>query len=197
MSCGCLQQKSRIKHNESKTRLFHIWVGMHDRCYTPSSTSYPDYGGRGISICEDWKTDFIAFKKWAELNGYNDELTIERIDVNGNYEPSNCRWVSRKTQCNNKRNNHYITYKGRTQTLAQWCEELNLNYGTVKSRINRNHWTVEKAFETKDNARLKLITYKGKTQHLAEWCRELNLEYKKIQARLNESHWSVERAFEE
>ena len=190
-----MEKKTKIR----KTELYSHWIAMKGRCLCKKQPYYKNYGGRGIKVCDEWLHNSLSFFEWSYKNGYIEDagLTLDRIDVNGNYEPSNCRWVSRKTQCNNKRNNHYITYKGRTQTLAQWCEELNLNYGTIKSRINRDHWTVEKAFETKDNARLKLITYKGKTQHLAEWCRELNLKYKKIQARLNESHWSVERAFEE
>ena len=140
-----MEKKTKIR----KTELYSHLIAMKNRCLYKSQPGYKNYGGRGIKICDEWLHNSLSFFEWSYKNGYIEGagLTIDRIDVNGNYEPSNCRWVSRKTQCNNKRNNHCITYKGRTQTLAQWCEELNLNYWTIKSRINRDHWSIEKAFE--------------------------------------------------
>lgn len=140
-------------------RLQNIYVNLKQRCYNRNSTFYKNYGGRGIVVCDEWLNPemydgrstkgWISFKEWALKNGYNDSLTIDRIDVNKGYEPSNCRWVSMRTQQNNRTNNHLVTYKGRTQSLANWCRELNLNYDTIKCRLNRQHWAVEKAFETK------------------------------------------------
>lgn len=89
------------------------------------------------------------FQRWAYAHGYKEGMSLDRIDNTKDYSPDNCRWVNAKVQANNKSNNHYLTYKGRTQTLMQWSEELGINYGTLKSRINRSHWSVEKAFETK------------------------------------------------
>lgn len=187
------------------TRLNHCYSDMKKRCYNPNNKSYKDYGGRGITVCEEWLNTerckkgikgWYAFKEWALSNGYTDELTLDRIDVNKGYSPNNCRWVTRKVQNNNQRSNRLITYQDKTQNLKQWCEELNLNYGTVVSRLNESHWTIEKALSIKENAHYRMITYKGKTQCLKDWCRELKLKYGKTLGRIDKCHWTIERAFE-
>lgn len=154
-SCGCLKLESAIstckkltKHGLATTRICEIWSNMLRRCYDERDNQYKNYGGRGIKICDEWKDDVVAFYNWAISNGYQDHLSIDRIDVNGNYEPSNCRWVTIKEQCNNKTNNHLITYHGRTMNLMKWSEELGVNYYTLRSRINILKWDVERAFET-------------------------------------------------
>ena len=122
---------------------------MKSRCYNPSSTSYKNYGARGITVDAVWEHDFIAFKNWAIENGYSDELTIDRIDVDGNYEPSNCRWATYEQQANNKRNNHLITYNNETHTIAEWSRITGIKYDTIERRINRSKWSVEKALTYK------------------------------------------------
>ena len=155
-SCKCLQKElsaNRLtKHGLTNTRLHRIWSGMLRRCYNKNDPNYPRYGGRGISICEDWKTNFKLFYDWAMSNGYSDELSIDRIDVNGNYEALNCRWANNKEQSNNKNNNHLVTFNGKTQNVTQWCEELGLNRTRVYKRLKKG-WCVEKAlFYKKEGA---------------------------------------------
>lgn len=141
------------------SRLYRIFWGMKNRCYNPKRKDFKDYGGRGITICDDWLNmevvpntwhstkGWLAFKTWALTHGYNDEMTIDRIDVNKGYSPENCRWVTMKVQGNNARSNRLITYKNKTQTLMMWCEELGLRYERVWFRLYKKHWTVDKAFE--------------------------------------------------
>lgn len=150
-SCGCLHRKvlgdMARKHGESNTRLFKIWCGIKKRCFDKNSSRYSYYGGRGINMCSDWKNDFLTFKEWANSHGYTDELTIDRVDVNGNYCPENCRWATKEQQANNTRTNHYLEYKGVKRSMSEWCKILGLNYYKIRTRINSCHWTVEEAFE--------------------------------------------------
>jgi len=145
ISCGCLRvevssqlmTRMNLKHGESRTRLNAIWREMRYRCNTPTADAYPDYGGRGVSVCTEWNNSFEVFREWALANGYQDHLTIDRENNNGNYEPGNCRWVDMKVQSNNKRTNINLTYKGETLTATQWAEKLGLKKPTVFSRIRQ------------------------------------------------------------
>lgn len=149
-SCGCLRKEKtseRVKtHGLSKTRIYTTWSHMKDRCYNPNDAKYKNYGERGITICDEWKDNFQSFFKWSIENGYADNLTIDRIDVNGNYEPSNCRWATAEMQASNRRTSHLITHNGKTQTMKQWANELGIKYSTLAARINVYKWDIEKAF---------------------------------------------------
>lgn len=151
-SCGCynLEQiiKRNTKHSLSKTRLDNTYTAMKSRCYNSNDKSYKYYGGRGIKICKEWLDNRKSFFEWALKNGYQDDLTIDRINVNGNYEPSNCRWVTMKKQCQNKNNNRNICYKGETHTLAEWSTLKGIKYFTLRSRLDNYGWSIEKALET-------------------------------------------------
>lgn len=151
-SCGCLQKelarertgKLMKKHGDSRTRLFRIWSCMKNRCTSKNNTHFNCYGGRGIRVCDEW-LDFESFRDWALNNGYEDTLTIDRIDVNGNYEPSNCRWATRKEQAQNRRTTRFIEYKGETHSLKQWSEILGMPDSCLKYRLDKG-WSIEKAF---------------------------------------------------
>lgn len=157
-SCGCLEKKNYERlgnlnktHGESKTRLYKEWKGIFTRCYNKNRAKYKDYGGRGIKVADEWN-DFLNFKEWALLNGYNDTLTIDRIDVDGNYEPSNCRWATLKEQARNKRITLYATYNGVTKPLLTWAEELNLRYKTLLTR-KRKGWSDTEVIEGKERSK--------------------------------------------
>lgn len=151
-SCGCLKNEISIgdetrKHGMTGTRIYRIYRGMIERCYNKNSVSYKDWGGRGIAVCAEWlgEKGFENFYKWSMENGYKDNLSIDRKNNDGNYEPSNCRWATRLIQTNNTRKNVYITYKGKTQSLADWCRELELEYDMIYLRYRRG-WDTEKMF---------------------------------------------------
>ena len=152
-SCGCLHRELTAKRSRKHgaaargktSRLYVIWQAMRQRCHDPNFKSYPNYGGRGISICPEW-AEFESFRKWALANGYRKDLTIDRINNDGDYEPANCRWVSLADQAANKRNTHLITFQGRTQHLAAWSRELGIDHSLLRYRLAR--WGVERAFKT-------------------------------------------------
>jgi hypothetical protein len=145
--CGC-RRKEKVKkiHGESNTRLFHIWIGMHTRCNNPHCKCYPDYGGRGVSICDEWE-NYITFRNWSLAHRYNDILTIDRIDNNGNYCPENCRWVDAKTQSNNRRSNHYLSFNGERHTIREWEIIKLFPKGLIEGRL-RCGGTIEKILTT-------------------------------------------------
>jgi hypothetical protein len=149
-SCGCLHSeivsKQGTKHGYAGTRLYKIWCNMKTRCNTPSASKYEIYGGRGIRVCNEWLT-FEPFKDWAEANGYQDDLSIDRINSDGNYEPSNCRWTTYKIQGNNTKQNHILKFNGQEKTIAEWADFLGFSYKVLSERIRRK-WTTERALTT-------------------------------------------------
>ena len=120
---------------------------MKNRCYNPKHKNYLNYNGKGISICDEWKNDFELFYDWSISNGYKKGLSIDRVNNNGNYEPKNCRWVTKREQMWNTSKNKIIEYKNENRCLAEWCDILNLNYETIQSRFHRG-WSIDKSFET-------------------------------------------------
>lgn len=143
-SCGCLnkdlQMERNLKHGDgkrgNKTKLYNIWVEMRRRCNTTTCRSYKDYGGRGIQVCTEWN-NFMKFKQWAYISGYIEGLSIERIDVNGNYSPLNCTWIEKREQSKNRRTSHYIEYNGKIQTISDWSRDTGISRGTILKRLNK------------------------------------------------------------
>jgi hypothetical protein len=145
-SCGCLNKEESSKYNtihgKSNDRIYSIWKGIKFRC------SYlKNYGGRGIKVCDEWLHNFQVFYDWALSNGYADNLSIDRIDNEGNYEPTNCRWATYRQQANNTRTNRFIIHNGETNTIAEWSRKTDINYSTLRNRIVRNRCPTNKLFE--------------------------------------------------
>lgn len=138
-SCGCLKQKYEPS---MKGRLYEIWKNMRRRCNDPKNKRWANYGGKGIKVCDEWN-DYLVFRTWAYSNGYQDNLTIDRIDINQGYCPSNCKWSNAKEQANNTSRNHLIDYEGKTYTMSQFAEFLGISYSTLQHRIDRG-WSIEK-----------------------------------------------------
>lgn len=148
-SCSAKRRPSnRTTHGMSNSRIYGIWEDMKERCNNKKSVSFKNYGRKGIKVCEEWNKSFIQFYEWAINNGYEENLTIDRIDNNKNYCPENCKWSTRMTQNNNTSRNHYLTYNGRTHTIAEWSRILNIKYATLNSRLNKN-WNPERIFTSK------------------------------------------------
>lgn len=135
--------RNHLIHGDSHTRLYKIWKSMKGRCYLTSNTSYKRYGARGIRVCSEWH-DYQIFRKWTLDNGYDDSLTIDRIDVNGDYEPNNCRWATPKEQANNTRRNRNLTAFGKTLTMTQWSEITGIKVATIWARLHKG-WNTEDA----------------------------------------------------
>lgn len=204
-SCGCykmeLVKNLNKTHGLSGTRLHRIWMAMKHR--SSGTTNNPKtkkwYTDRNIKRCKEWD-DFESFKNWALENGYADNLSIDRIDVNGDYCPENCRWVDNKTQGRNRTNNHLITYKGETHCLEDWVEITGIPQYIIYSRARRG-WSAEDIFETKIRERKKSFEYwkkyeyKGVFHSLKKWSEIYNIKYLTLKDRLANG-WSMEKALE-
>lgn len=203
MSCGCYASSFESRSfrfsgpyaGESTTRLANEHRQMMSRCYDKKNKSWKFYGAHGVAVCEQWR-DYRVFKEWALANGYRDDLTLDRIDFLGDYEPSNCRWITIQEQQLNKRSNRWLTYKGQTKPMMAWANELGVNYHLLRSRLNYG-WTVERALETPSDSRFNrpnviYVEYHGETKPLIEWARCLGLTYETLKYRYYKK-WPVEK----
>lgn len=176
---------SRNRYSQKENySLWNSYHSMKKRCLNPNCKRYKDYGGRGIKVCDEWLMGFDYFAEWAYNNGYAEGLTIERKDVDGNYCPENCCWITLKQQARNKRETVKVTYRGEEKPLIQWCEELNLHYDTMHDRITVKKWSVEKAFETKSQ----------KETSFALKCRKHNINPATARDRIVKFGWSEKEA---
>lgn len=201
-SCGCynrdVARKRLTTHGLRKTQIYKTWAGIKDRTNLNNHNCKDNYRKLEITMCEEWRDDFMAFYNWAIKNGYKEEKspngrnkwTIDRIDNYKGYEPSNCRWVTSKEQSNNQTRNRQITYKGKTQTLAQWCEELKLNYGLVEQRLYKG-WDIERAF-TESSDKKRYFEYKGELLTKYDIAKRTGISVNNIENRLHRK-WSIER----
>lgn len=181
----------RETHGMSKTQIYSKWLGIRKRCLDKKR---PRYGGRGISVCDEWMNSFPAFFEWAMKNGYQDGLTIDRIDNDGDYCPENCRWVSVKAQANNRSTNIVFEYNGEERTLKSVCEELGLNYHTIYCRVKRDGVPIDRAIKEKDMTNRNFFTINGETKTIRGWCLHYGVEYKSVWYRMKRMGLSLEEA---
>lgn len=192
-SCGCMKkEQDRINltanhsHKESGAHLYNAWLGMKQRCYDKNSETYKYYGERGIKVSDEWKNDYIKFAEWARENGYSEILTIERIDVNGDYSPDNCTWIPFVDQMNNRRSSIMIEWNGQIKNLKQWSAELGLPYSTIHTRYTRDNLRPPKLFKPLNKKYMpKLVIWNNETNNLATWSRKYGLNRKTVQHRYN------------
>ena len=181
-------------NKEDKKRLIVIRHSMYCRCYYPTTNGYERYGGRGIIMCDEWINNPQSFYHWAINNGYKKGLTIDRINVNGNYEPSNCRWITKEVQDNNRRNNRKITYNGEIKTLSQWSRKYNINVVTLSDRLKAG-MPIDEALNKpviKSGGKL-LYTLNNETKLLSEWCKIYDINYQTAWKKLKKGY-SIEKA---
>lgn len=174
-------------------RLRRIHTAMKTRCSNPNATGYANYGGRGICVCPEWQA-YPPFKDWALANGYADDLSIDRIDVAGDYCPENCRWATRAEQANNTRANRRLTFQGRTMTLRQWAKEFGFSANQISDRINTLKWPIERALTEAIGGSARQYTFEGETHTLHEWADIIGMRYCALWNRLEFKKWPMELA---
>lgn len=203
-SCGCYCSEKIIerntKHGFEGTKICMLYRNMKSRCSNKNNKAYKYYGGRGIKVCEEWsnkENGLKNFVEWAYSHGYDEKTergkcTLDRIDVNGDYCPENCRWVDLFEQANNKTNNVIIEYMGEKDTVQNWCKRLNVSAAMVRHRIERG-WSEERLFD-KPKINPVFITYHGETKTIREWSEITGIKCETIRSRL-QSNWDIENLF--
>jgi hypothetical protein len=166
-SCGCYHREQNKTHGLTSNEHYNRWSHILDRCNNPNSPAYKDYGGRGIKVCDRWHDVRLFIEDLPD--GYEPGLEIDRIDNNGNYEPGNVKWSTKKENGRNKRNNVLLTYNGQTKTITEWAEEYNIHHVTIKDRIDKQGFTVEQALTAPlmtDSERMKITCAKRWSVHV-------------------------------
>jgi hypothetical protein len=199
-SCGCLQKEvassnSPKTHGMFGSQEYNSWQSMKSRCTNENNQDYPDYGGRGITVCDEWMNSFEAFYRDMGPKpgpGYS----LDRGEVNGNYNKDNCRWATPTEQSNNKRNNVRYEYQGEQLTIPEISRRTDINKWTLEKRVREMNLTIEQAVEY-DSGKVnrESITFNGMTKSLKEWSEYLGIPYSKLHARLYSYNWSIEKAF--
>lgn len=202
-SCGCKKYETKNqKHGMKNTRIYSIWCDMKRRCNNEKCKNYKDYGAKGIKVCDEWEKNFISFYLWSIDNGYDDTLTIDRINNNKGYSPDNCRWTTRKQQNNNRKCNVLVEYNGHIKTLSTICDEMKLNYEVIRLRISSG-MSFEKAIslpKAKLSEKSTIKNRKNPTRKnnlnidLKEESKRTGINYTTLWARIFEYGWSIEDA---
>lgn len=188
---------SRFNMASGEKRIRNIWHSMRSRCRNKNDRYY---GGKGITVCDEWNNSFEVFREWAIENGYRDDLTIDRIDSSKNYCPENCKWSTVKEQCNHLSSNRMIEIDGATKTFAQWCDYYNIPQYLAENRLNKYGWSEEEAFKTPANTYnscWRFIEYNGETHNIMDWSRITGIPYGTLNSRIVKQGWPIERAMTE
>jgi hypothetical protein len=192
-SCGCYKSKSAkergTKHGMSETSLYKTWLSMRGRCHRPTEQSYKDYGGRGISVCDEWRNDFQAFAAYVGVKP-SQLHSLDRIDNNGNYEPGNVKWSTRVEQATNRRSSTAVEFNGQVKTLTEWSELTGINRYTISERIRSMGWSTEKALTTP--VRSRLIKYDSQEKTMAQWGVLLGIKPDALAWRIKK--WGIDKA---
>lgn len=193
-SCGCVAGRpGGVPPRIKGTAIYSRWQAMKKRCYQVGTDGYENYGGRGIKVCDEWKDNPVAFYKWAIESGFSEELTLDRIDVNGDYCPENCRWATMTQQARNRRNNRIVEYNGRKMTCAEYLETTGASRGAICWRLNEGDMSESEALSRPIRKIKKGIDVGF---NLSEECRKRGLNLSTVWTRINRSGWSVEDALE-
>lgn len=196
-SCGCLKHEQNyinivhITHNKSNTRLYNIWKNMKNRCNNPKNRRHKFYYDKGIKVCNEWQKNFMSFYKWAMENGYKENLTIDRIDNNGNYEPNNCRWATITEQNNNQSNNIRIYYNNITYNVKDFCKKYKIKRCTLMQRL-KNNWNIEKIINTPIQSK-RSILYNGTHYTAKELAEKYHIKQSTLITRLSRN-WTIDEA---
>lgn len=184
-----------------RKKIHRRWKAMKERCSNKNRKDFRHYGGRGIKVCDEWTHNFQAFYIWAKENGFSPDLTLDRIDVNKDYSPNNCRWITQKEQCINTRLNSGITYNGKTQSIAEWAKEYNINRTTLEARLKFQNSPIDKALLPKEDYKKyreslsdkspHKINWNGKQWTVAQLAKEYNLNYTTLFVRLRQNNLIV------
>ena len=195
-SCGCLQRETsreigkRTKHGMTNSSTYLSWCMMKQRCYNTKDSSYEQYGGRSIAVCSRWRQSFEAF--FEDMGERPSDCTLERLDVDGDYEPTNCVWATSTEQARNRRSNVMLTFRGKTMCISAWSEQCGIPRKTLEKRISQYNFTVEQALTIPVAAPRKLM-YQGRSQTISEWAAETGIPRRTISSRLKLG-WGIERA---
>lgn len=189
----CICEKNKTNH-EYGTRLYQTWRNMINRCERKEHKSYKDYGAKGHKVCDEWRNSYVAFSNWAKANGYRNDLTIERIDPNGDYEPSNCRWATRQEQANNKTSSRFLCLNGEKKTVSEWSRILNIPESTIRNRIYNGKLKGEQILTTRVGYNQPMYKYKGQMYTAKQLKDKCSIPFPTLRYRLTTAKWDVETA---
>lgn len=192
-SCGCLNAERIMQHGYSGRHVYGVWQAMRQRCENPKAQRYADYGARGIRVCDEWRR-FENFL--ADMGDRPQGYSLDRIDNDGPYSKENCRWTISKVQNNNKRDSRVIEFRGEKRTLAEWADHLGLEWSSLRGRIDRYGWDLERALTTPPTV-TKLYEFNGKTLSLRDWAVESGIPLETLRSRVSKLKWSIDRALTE